>query len=48
LLVYQFEQSGQNFIGYPAIIDEGDAVGVRILDTKEKAGLQHAQGLVKP
>ncbi|RLA24608.1 MAG: ATP-dependent RNA helicase HrpA, partial [Gammaproteobacteria bacterium] len=35
----------QNFIGYPAIIDEGDAVGVRILDTKEKADLQHEAGL---
>ena len=45
--VYQFEQSGQNFIGYPAIIDEGDAVGVRILDTQEKADLQHAAGLTR-
>lgn len=43
--VYQFEQNGQNFIGYPAIIDEGDAVGVRILDTQEKSDLQHAAGL---
>ncbi|MBT4145989.1 MAG: DUF3418 domain-containing protein, partial [Gammaproteobacteria bacterium] len=45
--VYQFEQNGQNFIGYPAIIDEGDAVGVRILDTKEKANLQHELGLAR-
>jgi len=45
--VYQFEQNGQNFIGYPAIIDEGNAVGVRILDTQEKAALQHEAGLVR-
>ncbi len=45
--IYQFEQSGQNFMGYPAIIDEGDAVGVRILDTQEKAALQHESGLLR-
>jgi len=45
--VYQFEQSGQEFVGYPAIIDEGDAVGVRILDTQEKAKVLHEQGLVR-
>jgi ATP-dependent helicase HrpA len=45
--IYQFEQNGQDFIGYPAIIDEGDAVGVRILDTQEKAALLHEQGLVR-
>jgi ATP-dependent helicase HrpA len=45
--VYQFEQNGQNFIGYPAIIDEGDSVGVRILDTQEKAALQHERGLLR-
>ena len=43
--VYQFEQNGQDFIGYPAIIDEGDAVGVRILDTQDKAVLLHEMGL---
>lgn len=45
--IYQFEQNGQNFIGYPAMIDEGDAVGVRILDTQAKADLQHAFGLAR-
>jgi len=45
--VYQFEQNGQEFIGYPALIDEGDAVGVRILDTLEKAAVLHEQGLVR-
>ena len=44
---YQFIQKGQTFIGFPAIIDEGDAVGVRIFDTEQKAALQHQAGLMR-
>lgn len=44
---YQFIQKGQNFIGYPAIVDEGDAVGVRIFDTQQKAAVQHQAGLMR-
>ena len=44
---YQFIQKGQAFVGYPAIIDEGDAVGVRIFDTEQKAALQHQAGLMR-
>jgi ATP-dependent helicase HrpA len=44
---YQFIQKGQTFIGFPAIIDEGDAVGVRIFDTGQKAALQHQSGLIR-
>jgi len=44
---YQFVQKGQTFIGFPAIIDEGDAVGVRIFDTEQKASLQHQAGLIR-
>ncbi|MGZ4980420.1 MAG: ATP-dependent RNA helicase HrpA [Methylobacter sp.] len=44
---YQFIQKGQSFVGYPAIIDEGDAVGVRIFDTEQKAALQHQAGLMR-
>ncbi len=43
----QFMQKGQTFIGYPAIIDEGDTVGVRILDTRSKADAAHFAGLTK-
>ncbi|MDD4916065.1 MAG: ATP-dependent RNA helicase HrpA [Methylococcales bacterium] len=43
----QFMQQGQPFIGYPAIIDEGEAVGVRMLDTREKADAAHYDGLVR-
>ncbi len=44
---YEFMQKGQTFVGFPAIIDEGDAVGVRIFDTQTKAQLAHAEGLVR-
>ncbi len=44
---YQFIQKGQTFIGFPALIDEGDAVGVRIFDTEQKASLQHQAGLIR-
>jgi len=44
---YEFIQNGQTFIGFPAIIDEGDAVGVRIFDTRQKAEQQHQAGLMR-
>lgn len=44
---WQFMQKGQVFVGYPAIIDEGDAVGVRIFDTQRKAAQQHQAGLLR-
>ncbi len=44
---YQFIQKGQAFVGFPAIIDEGDAVGVRIFDTEQKAAMQHQAGLMR-
>jgi len=44
---YAFIQKGQDFIGFPALVDEGDAVGVRIFDTAQKAALQHSAGLMR-
>ncbi|MCK5829552.1 MAG: ATP-dependent RNA helicase HrpA [Methylococcales bacterium] len=44
---YEFIQKDQSFVGFPAIIDEGDAVGVRIFDTRAKAELAHKEGLVR-
>jgi len=44
---YQFIQNGQTFIGFPAIVDEGDSVGVRIFDTQAKAALHHQLGLLR-
>jgi ATP-dependent helicase HrpA len=43
----QFMQKGQSFIGYPAIIDEGETVGVKILDTRPKADAAHYDGLTR-
>ena len=44
---YSFMQKGQAFIGYPALVDEGETVGVKIFDTQRKAQLQHNAGLIR-
>jgi ATP-dependent helicase HrpA len=44
---YSFSQNNQQFTGFPALVDEGDAVGVRIFDTQAKAEAQHRDGLVR-
>jgi len=44
---YEFTQKGQSFVGFPSIIDEGDAVGVRIFDTRDKAEQAHFLGLIR-
>jgi len=44
---WQFMQKGQSFIGFPAIVDEGQTVGVKILETQHKAELAHFDGLTK-
>lgn len=44
---WRFTQKGQVFVGYPAIVDEGETVGVKILQTAEKSKRAHAQGLTR-
>ena len=44
---YQFIQKGQAFVGFPAVIDEGETVGVKIFDTRQKAERLHEAGLVR-
>ncbi|MDO9105539.1 MAG: ATP-dependent RNA helicase HrpA [Methylovulum sp.] len=44
---YSFIQKGQTVVGFPAIVDEGDAVGVRIFDTRQKADNEHQSGLMR-
>jgi len=44
---YSFIQRGQTVVGFPAIVDEGDAVGVRIFDTRQKADSRHQKGLMR-
>ncbi|MGD0958435.1 MAG: ATP-dependent RNA helicase HrpA [Methylomonas sp.] len=46
-ITQQFMQKGQSFLGYPALVDEGDTVGVQILDTPDKAETAHGAGLTK-
>ncbi len=44
---WQFTRNGQAFVGFPAIIDEADSVGVRIIETQKKAEHLHRAGLVR-
>ena len=44
---YAFIQKGQQFMGYPALVDERDAVGVKIFDTYNKANREHSAGLMR-
>jgi ATP-dependent helicase HrpA len=44
---YTFTQNGQQFSGFPAMIDEGESVGVRIFDTEAKATVKHRDGLIR-
>ena len=38
---------GQSIYGFPAVVDEGDSVGVRIFSTPYESAQQHARGLSK-
>ncbi|TSA40039.1 MAG: ATP-dependent RNA helicase HrpA [Methylococcaceae bacterium] len=44
---YSFIQQGKTVVGYPAIVDEGDAVGVKIFDTQARAEAFHQAGLLR-
>ncbi|GAB4262103.1 MAG: ATP-dependent RNA helicase HrpA [Methylomicrobium sp.] len=44
---YEFIHEGQSFIGFPAIVDEGESVGVKIVDTRDKAERLHRAGLTR-
>jgi ATP-dependent helicase HrpA len=41
----EFERAGGSYTGYPALVDEGDAVALRVLDTPERAAAEHRRGL---
>ncbi len=36
---------GRGVVGYPALVDEGTTVGVRVFDTRDKADRSHVAGL---
>jgi len=44
---YAEERDGSGFAGYPALIDEGTTVGVKIFDTEREAEAQHRKGLIR-
>ncbi len=44
---YAEERDGSGFAGYPALIDEGTTVGVKLFDTEQEAGTQHRKGLIR-
>ena len=44
---YEGELNKQAIHGFPAIIDEGGTVGVRIFDTEAEATIKHERGLVR-
>ena len=42
-----FIRDGRRLTGYPALIDEGDTVAVRLLDTADAAAQAHRQGVLR-
>jgi len=43
----KIEQAGISMTGFPALIDEGESVGLKVLDSKPTATLAHQQGLLR-
>ncbi|CAI8916181.1 ATP-dependent RNA helicase HrpA [Methylocaldum szegediense] len=41
------QYDGQTIFGFPAVVDEGETVGVRVFDTPEEAACQHELGLIR-
>ncbi|MDD1650494.1 MAG: DUF3418 domain-containing protein, partial [Methylococcaceae bacterium] len=41
------EHDGQKVYGFPAVVDEGETVGVRVFETPEAAARQQEQGLAR-
>ena len=44
---YRFEHAGLELQGYPAMVDQGDAIGVRLFDTRSRAEREGAGGLYR-
>ncbi len=42
-----FSRGGQKLTGYPALVDDGDSVSMKLLDTKENAEAESRKGLVR-
>ena len=43
----KIEQAGVSMTGFPALVDEGETVGLRVLDSKATAQASHQKGLLR-
>ena len=43
--IMEVQAGGRSVIGFPALVDEGDTVALRVQDTPEKAAAAHRKGL---
>ncbi|GAA3610687.1 ATP-dependent RNA helicase HrpA [Microlunatus ginsengisoli] len=41
----ELDRGGRRLVGYPALVDEGTAVGLRVLETPERQDVAHVAGL---
>jgi ATP-dependent helicase HrpA len=44
---YRQPRAGHEVVGYPALVDEGTTVGVRVLGTEEEQAASHRRGVVR-
>ncbi|CAH0990522.1 hypothetical protein SIN8267_00614 [Sinobacterium norvegicum] len=44
---FQFKQAGMKITAYPAVVDRGESVSVKLLDSAEEAYLSSREGVVK-
>jgi ATP-dependent helicase HrpA len=45
--IMEIERGGQTLVGYPALVDEGDAVTLQVFDSPEKARELHREGVLR-
>ena len=43
----QFSRGGQKLTGYPALVDDGESVSMKLLDTRENAEAESRKGVVR-
>src|SRR4029077_8231664 len=43
--IMQIERGGQTLVGYPALVDQGEAVSLQVFDSPEKARDLHRAGV---
>ena len=43
----RFQRGGRQLTGYPALVDEGEAAGLRLLDTQEEAESESRRGVLR-